>query len=56
MAESEEPKCQPCAGTGKFPLIFDIVPGRMPAQPMNIDCPKCGGTGRLTSRSSRREV
>jgi DnaJ-class molecular chaperone len=45
MAESGEPECQPCAGTGKVPLIFDIAPGRMPAD-MEIDCPKCGGTGR----------
>ena len=47
MAESKEPKCQPCVGTGKVPLTFDIVPGRMPAELMEIDCPKCGGTGRL---------
>ena len=49
MAESKEPKCQPCAGTGKVPLTFDIVPGRMPAELMEIDCPKCGGTGRYTA-------
>ena len=49
MAELKEPKCQPCAGTGKVPLTFDIVPGRMPAELMEIDCPKCGGTGRYTA-------
>lgn len=44
MAESNEP-CQPCAGSGKVRMIFDIVPGRMPPEPMDIDCPKCAGTG-----------
>jgi hypothetical protein len=33
MAESNELECQPCAGTGKIRMIFDIVPGRMPAEP-----------------------
>ena len=50
MAESEEPECQPCGGTGKVCMIFDIVPGRMLPEPMKIDCPKCGGTGRHTDR------
>jgi DnaJ-class molecular chaperone len=45
MAEPKELGCRQCAGTGKVRMIFDIVPGRMPPEFMEIDCPKCRGKG-----------
>jgi hypothetical protein len=32
-----------CGGTGKVPLSLDNLPGPIPS--LEIDCPKCRGTG-----------